>query len=378
VYYAKDIVDELNQSGQIAIFGAGIMALDVAGCLLEKPYRFPIECCLVSDLRCNPSEVLGIPVINFSMAAQRLHKDAVILVAAADGKNLDSMRKTLRQHGYTHLISVHYESDLWCLLRGNSYREACLRQNKPYLALEEELEKTEAYAEEGENSIRVYTAKCHVDRPVQEDLSRYSWETPIQVGAALTEKRICEICDNTGDHISDKNSQYCEVTALYWIWKNDCSDYVGLGHYRRHFELTEEQVKKLAASDIDVVLTIPIFDFPDVETVYRRDHVGSDWDVMLEAIRILAPDYRETAQILGGECFYYGYNMFIMRREIFEEYCRWLFPILFYCEEHCGKKKDAYQNRYIGFLAEHLMAIYFRRQECRYKIVHARKHFVEG
>ena len=378
MYYAKDIVDELNQSGQIAIFGAGIMALDVAGCLLEKPYRCPVECCLVSDLRCNPSEVLGIPVIDFSMAAQRLHKDAVILVASADGKNLDSMRKTLLQHGYTHLISVHYESDLWCLLRGNSYREACLLQNKPYLVLEEELEKTEAYAEEGGNSIRVYTAKCHVDRPVQEDLSRYSWETPIQVGAALTEKRICEICDNTGDHISDKNNWYCEVTALYWIWKNDCSDYVGLGHYRRHFELTEEQVKKLAVSDIDVVLTIPIFDFPDVETVYRRDHVGSDWDVMLKAIQILAPDYRETAQILGGECFYYGYNMFIMRREIFEEYCRWLFPILFYCEEHCGKKKDAYQNRYIGFLAEHLMAIYFRRQECRYKIVHARKHFVEG
>ena len=68
--------------------------------------------------------------------------------------------------------------------------------------------------------------------------------------------------------------------------------------------------------------------------------------------------------------------MFIMRREILEPYCEWLFPLLGYCEEHCAREREGYQGRYIGFLAEHLMSVYFLHHEKEYKIVHARKHFI--
>lgn len=141
--------------------------------------------------------------------------------------------------------------------------------------------------------------------------------------------------------------------------------------------MTEEQLRQLAVSDIDVVLTIPIFDYPDVEAVYRRDHVGRDWDVMIEAVKKLSPEYLETLEEMQRGQFYYAYNMFIMRREVLENYCAWLFPILFDCEKHCGGERSAYQNRYIGFLAEHLMSLYFMHHEKEYKIVHARKHFIE-
>ena len=69
--------------------------------------------------------------------------------------------------------------------------------------------------------------------------------------------------------------------------------------------------------------------------------------------------------------------MLITRKEVLNDYCAWLFPILFYCEEHCEKKHDAYQNRYIGFLAERLLSIYFIHHEDDFKIVHVRKHFIE-
>lgn len=383
MYYAKDIVKELKRSSWIAVFGAGVMALGVVNCLKVSPYYLSIKCCLVSDKKNNPSQISGIPVLDFSEAETVLDKETLIIIAAVD-KHLESMEESLRLWGYSHMISLTYEGDLWSLLRGNLYREERLAQKKPYLVLEEELEKVVLPISKNSQgkTLGIYTARCHVDRPLKEDISRYSWETPIQVGAALTEERICGLCDNIGNNISHKNLQYCELTALYWIWKNDRSDYVGLGHYRRHFEVTEEMLEKLAYSDIDVVLTIPIFDFPNVGEVYRRDHVEQDWLMMMDGIRELCPEYLESAREMETGRFYYAYNMFIMKREILEAYCAWLFPLLSYSEKRCqreenGEQRSRYQERYIGFLAEHLMSVYFLFHEKEYKIVHARKHFIE-
>ncbi len=374
MYYADDIVNKLNTARSLAVFGAGIMAEAVVHCLQEKPYQLKLRCCLVSTLEGNPACVSGIPVMDFSMAEQYLSKETLILVASV-GKGLASMTDSLRRNGYDRLIPLTYEGDLWSLLRGNYYRAYCLERDKPYWILEEELKKQKA--DRFTSSVRIYTAKCHVDQALKEDLSRFSWETPIQAGAALTDQRICEVCDDTGDNISYKNRQYCELTALYWIWKNDQSDYVGLGHYRRHFEVNEETLKLLVRTEIDAVLTIPILDVPSVGAVYRRDHVEKDWDVMCDAVKALAPDYLKAVRELETGCFYYAYNMFIMRRPILESYCQWLFPLLSYCETYCGAHEDGYQSRYIGFLAEHLMSVYFLHHEKDYKIVHARKHFVE-
>jgi len=377
LYYANDVVEKIKNSKQIVIYGARTVAKEVANCLMGAPYFMKIDAFMVTSLEGNPQELMGIPVVDYKEGKEKF-PDAVILLAVME-KFADEILALLEEEGFQNVIPLTFESDLWSEIRGNYYRELRISQGKEYLTLEEELEKI-PYNDCNVvgDEVHVYMAKCHVDRKLQADFSKYDWEIPIQVGAALTEERIAKVCDNVGENISGRNREFCELTALYWIWKNDCSKYAGLCHYRRHFMLDKNMVAKLAASDIDVVLTIPILNFPDVRTLYVTDHIESDWNTMLEAIRHLHPEYIETAEKLQAGCFYYGYNMFIAKKEILDKYCEWLFPILFYCEEKCGRKEDKYQNRYLGFLAERLLSIFFLHHQNEYKITHAKKEFFGG
>ena len=60
---------------------------------------------------------------------------------------------------------------------------------------------------------------------------------PIHVGKECSSLQLPYIGDNTGENISIKNPHYCELTAIYWAWKNLSADAIGLVHYRRHFSL---------------------------------------------------------------------------------------------------------------------------------------------
>ena len=82
---------------------------------------------------------------------------------------------------------------------------------------------------------------------------------PIQVGKALhPELDLGFQCDNTGDNISEKNGSYCELTALYWAWKNlKDVDYIGLCHYRRYFKMTNAELSE-AMNSRDILLAKPL------------------------------------------------------------------------------------------------------------------------
>ena len=86
---------------------------------------------------------------------------------------------------------------------------------------------------------------------------------PLQVGAE-NNIDLGYLKDNVGDNISEKNPNYCELTGLYWIWKNCNDEYKGLVHYRRYFGKSnlkigpsniytyQEMVKMLETADMIV------------------------------------------------------------------------------------------------------------------------------
>ena len=57
---------------------------------------------------------------------------------------------------------------------------------------------------------------------------------PVQMGHAV-HPACGYIGDDTGDNISERNANFCELTGLYWAAHNIDSDYIGIVHYRRYF-----------------------------------------------------------------------------------------------------------------------------------------------
>ena len=61
--------------------------------------------------------------------------------------------------------------------------------------------------------------------------------------------------------------------------------------------------------------------------------------------------------------------MMIVRKEIFDDYCEWLFSILFVVEKRIQISNNVYQARVFGFLSERLMRVYIEKKKLKVKEV---------
>lgn len=357
------------------IYGAGDVAREVLYCLKEEPFNLKIEAHIVSDTDIDKRKKIdGIPVI--SCDDLKYSDDMQVIVAVLE-KYRDEICARLSRIGVKNPILMTFESDLWCEERGKTY--ALYRQKwekTPYILLQNGFFHS-SKRNRRRKSLMIYVAKSHMDKPLKENVSNHEWEKDIQVGAALTEMKIADVTDYSGDHISEKNRRYCELTAQYWIWKNACAEYVGLCHYRRRFALRKEDVDNLVCSCVDVVVTNPIVNIPDVLTMYGKNHILNDWEIMKDGIRKLCGEYLKSLEYVERSRYYIPYNMFIMKKNVLNQYCEWLFPILEYCDVMCEPRNDSYQERYIGFLAERLLTVYLYHHRETLLVVFSLKHFCE-
>lgn len=205
---------------------------------------------------------------------------------------------------------------------------------------------------------------------------------PIQVGAAQHEPlKIPGICrDDTGKTISNKNQNYCELTALYWGWKNRSSDYLGISHYRRYFARSGWGLNKwdriAGQKDIEQKLNGCSVILPKkrrywIETNYSQyahAHHAQDLDKTREILERKYPEYLPAFDLVMKRTDGHRFNMFVMRRDLLNDYCEWLFDVLFTLEKELDISKYTPNDaRVFGFVSERLLDVWIETNHIQYQ-----------
>ena len=187
--------------------------------------------------------------------------------------------------------------------------------------------------------------------------------------------------DNTGDNISVKNPNYCELTGMYWAWKNLRADYIGFVHYRRYFTCKEirnielkmkqilslEEWKRLLSNNPVVVPDKRKYYIETNRSHYNHAHPSIGLDETERIINEKCPEYSSAFTTVMDRTWAHMFNMFVMRRDLFQEYCQWLFGILFELEDRLDISEfDAYNSRVFGFVSERLLDVWLEKNRISY------------
>lgn len=209
---------------------------------------------------------------------------------------------------------------------------------------------------------------------------------PVYVGAEEKEKIEGYIPDNQGENISSKNPYFCELTGLYWAWKNLDVDYIGLVHYRRYFTekrkvtkdenakfncvLTREEVEeKLKNAEVILPKERNYF-IENLYDHYKHTMYIEPLDKTRKIIEEKYPEYIAEFDKLKTRKKAHMFNMFIMKKEILNEYCEWLFDILFELEKKMeGIEYDSFHARFYGRISELLLDVWINKNQIKYEEV---------
>ncbi len=204
---------------------------------------------------------------------------------------------------------------------------------------------------------------------------------PVFVGKDLHPKSTLKFQgDNEGENISKKNRNFNELTAIYWAWKNLDADAIGLVHYRRYLSLKhsknidtildkEEVETLLQQSDIILPKKRKYY----IETNYSHYEHAHHIRPLNETRNIIASDYPEYIKSFDdvmNQTSAHMFNMFVMKKKEFDEYCTWLFDILFKLEKKIDiTDYNTYESRVFGFVSERLLDVWINTKNYSYQEV---------
>lgn len=207
---------------------------------------------------------------------------------------------------------------------------------------------------------------------------------PVFVGAAGKQTIALEtgtevVRDDSGENISEKNPYYCELTGLYWAWKNLDADAVGLVHYRRYFGGNHRSADKMGQilnfteaqqllQQCDVVVPAKRkYYIESLYSHYKNTLDGSHLDMTREIIQKNYPEYLPACVAAYSCTWGYMFNMCIMKKEYLDKYCTWLFDVLGLLEQQMEstgqlEKLSPFEARLFGRVSEILFNVWIRHE----------------
>ncbi|MBP5271918.1 MAG: DUF4422 domain-containing protein [Clostridia bacterium] len=208
---------------------------------------------------------------------------------------------------------------------------------------------------------------------------------PVQVGASCNKDEngkpvdLGFARDDTGENISEKNPHFCELTGLYWAWKNLEADHLGLSHYRRYFGspnpkktkdlyenvLTGKEAEELFRTYRVLVPKKRNYYIETLYSHYAHTHYAEHLDETRNIIAEVCPEYLGAFDTVMAHRYGHMFNMCVMERDLMDNYCSWVFDILFRLEERLkGEEAELsfYQGRFYGRVSEIIFNVWLQYQ----------------
>lgn len=409
-----ELVSQLAGKRSIALYGAGIVGKDLGRYLLEKGIR--LACFIVTAKKKGEKEALGLPIYSLEDLDKGIVAESQlnVVIAVSKTKLVNEIKNNCFNRNFagifcmtpemcSQLADMEIEKLLNCQFEEYYIKKKQEDRDFPVLYEagtnlplfrvmgiqgEEHIEKIKQFCTKeeygrlfgelnilsgaeyetdisGKRNITVYVVSSHRDKMGAEDVD-LQYEQPIQVGAADTEIRKCFITDDTGDNISIKNRDYCECTALYWIWKNQkvTNGYAGLEHYRRRLELSRKNFFFLSQQySVDVILGLPQFYVDTVYDFFTGIITDYDWQLMKRAIIEVDSEYADLLEQYEHSHFYFSCNLCIFKWEWLEKYCSFAFSVAEKIEKHFTKRNIHRKDRYMGYIFESLLSVFIMKHK---------------
>lgn len=361
----------MGEKMRLAIYGAQGIAFGAYKAIKEIFPDKEVLCFLVTEMKGNTSMLGDIPVMelqDFIKGAPQNELDDVEVLIATPENVMKEIEENLKRAGIRSYVRL--DSRRWA----DMMRNAFVKSGK-YMPL------TAYTVGCKRSSLHVFRMMHFNDRPLKTLCQRPDYVSTLQVGSAASPEAGADMRDDTGDNISGKNGNYSELTGLYWIWKNylrtrNDDDYYGLEHYRRLLHLSDDEILRLKDNDIDVVLPYPMPYVPNIEAHHRRYISDDEWMAVREALSELYPEYDRAFDDILHQEYLYNYNIILAKRKVLDEYCAWLFPLLFRIEEIHDPEGKNPPNRFIGYVGENLETLYFMYHKKDLRIAHTGCRFL--
>lgn len=425
----ETIQDQIRKAEAVIIYGAHLTALECGRWLIQTEAGDKLSGFAVTDMDGNPERLMGFPVRNLKDYREQSRSALIILAMpekyhmaakcyagnlkfynflALGLERMSELKGSLmieRQKEFGPLPFVlkknhddptwmdmfdpenefirHYkfpalfylEEEKWIEAAASldfygDYERVCgCYRNIHMLPIDGESQK---HKPEIRKILKIFMAFSSWDSKTAETVQHKPWIYPIQVGSTLSGRGKGDLFDDSGDHISQYNGLFAEMTGAYWIWKNESlSKYKGLCHYRRHFIISEKEILKLEDNRIDVVLPTPRYVPGGLKGMFLAETPVKSkvFESMLCAVSELYADEKKEFETYLDSCFYYPNNMVIAKKDIYDNYCSWVFPVLFRMQQIDVESNYGHEDdRHIAYAAELLTSFYFVKNRDQYCI----------